>query len=386
MISKCAHPAANPITIHDLRNVAQTITRFSNNLQAMRVEQRDNVEVPFFKDHTLCLREQLLQEVYAEIATTYVYALLDYLTKQGPFTAQFFTGHRFEPLLWEMSVTYDGTVFVVNVASNIYDADFRLREIEYKDCSLYLFETEGSNSVSDYLRRIKHAEFMKVIGLKIPFSLTECPEIECRVPAVTQYLGNQNPYTKEYSIPQVSLSDAVFSKEEFVDAMQYYLSWYCIKVVLSYQTVEGERHEEVVCNTGNISSQDTRYCLYWYANTVIQYMHEHERCALRIYIGTLRIYIGSIDKMEDMIAVDFSIGRDEYDEYEYTVTYLTSPKLSAMTKKEIEHHMRTNIGDYLHEECDMRERMIVSMREIIEKISPLTDADSSAPVTATDSA
>ena len=379
MISKCAHPAANPITIHDLRNVAQTITRFSNNLQAMRVEQRGNVEVPFFKDQALCLREQLLQEVYAEIATTYVYALLDYLTKQGPFTAQFFTGHRFEPLLWEMSVTYDGTVFVVNVASNIYDADFRLREIQYKDCSLYLFETEGSNSVSDYLRRIKHTEFMKVIGLKIPFSLTECPEIECRVPAVTQYLGNQNPYTKEYSIPQVSLSDVVFSKEEFLDAMKYYLSWYCIKVVLSYQTVEGEQHEEVVCNTGNILSQDTRYCLYWYTKNVIDYMHDREGCALRIYIG-------SVDKMEDVIAVDFRTGRDEYNEYEYTVTYLTSPKLSVMSKKEIEQYFKACTEQYLHKECDMQDRMIVSMREIIEKISPRMDADSPAPVTETDSA
>jgi hypothetical protein len=157
------------------------------------------------------------------------------------------------------------------------------------------------------------------------------------------------------------------------------MSWYCIKVVLSYQTVECEHSEEVVCNTGNISSQDTRHCLYLHVNTVIQYMREHEQC-------TLRIYIGSVDKMDDVIAVDFSIGRDEDDEYEYTVTYLTSPKLSAMTKKEIEHHIRTNIGDYLHKECDMRDRMIVSMREIIEKIPPLTVADSSAPVTETDSA
>ena len=379
MLSKCEHPAANPITISELRNVAQTVMRFSNNLQAMQVEQHGKVEVPFFKDYTLCLREQLLQEVYAEIATTYVYALLDYLTKQGPFTAQFFTGHRFEPLLWEMSVTYDGAAFVVNVASNIYDADFRLMEIQYKDCSLYLFETEGSNSVSDYLRRIKHAEFMKVLGLQIPFSLTECPETECCVPAVTQYLGNQNPYTKEYSIPHVSLSDAVFSKEEFVDAMKYYLSWYCIKVVLSYQTVEGEQHEEVVCNTGNILSQDTRYCLYWYTNNVIDYMRDHEEC-------TLRIYIGSVDKMEDVIAVDFRTGRDEDGEYEYEVTYLTSPKLSAMSKKEIEQYFKAYTEQYLHKECDMRDRMIVSMREIIEKIPPITAADSSAPVTETDSA
>ena len=379
MLSKCEHPAANPITIRELCNVAQTITRFSNNLQAMQVEQLDKVEVLFLKDYTLCLREQLLQGVYAEIANMHVYALLDYLTKQGPFTAQFFTGYRFEPLLWEMSVTYDGAAFIVNVASNIYDADFRLREIQYKDCSLDLFETEGSNSVSDYLRRIKHAEFMKVLGLQIPFSLTECPETECRIPAVTQYLGNQNPYTKEYSIPHVSLSDAVFSKEEFVDAMKYYLSWYCIKVVLSYQTVEGKQHEEVVCNTRNILSQDTRYCLYWYTKNVIDYMRDREGCTLRIYIGT-------VDKMDDVIAVDFRTGRDEDDEYEYTITYLTSPKLSAMTKKEIEHHMRTNIGDYLHKECDMQDRMIVSMREIIEKIPLLKDADSSAPVTETDSA
>jgi hypothetical protein len=283
-----------------------------------------------------------------------------------------------------MSVTYDGTAFIVNVASNIYDADFRLRENQYKDCSLDLFETEESNSVSDYLRRIKHAEFMKVLGLQIPFSLTEYPETECRVPAVTQYLGNQNHYTKEYSIPYVSLSDAVFSKEEFVDAMKYYLSWYCIKVVISYQTVEGEHREEVVCNTGNILAQDTRHCLYTNTNNVIDYMRDREGC-------TLRIYIGSIDKMEDAIAVDFRTGRDEdgeyeYTEYEYTVTYLTSSKLSAMTKKEIEHHMRTNIGDYLHKECDTQDRMIVSMREIIEKIPPLTVADSSAPVTETDSA
>ena len=89
--------------------------------------------------------------------------------------------------------------------------------------------------------------------------------------------------------------------------MKYYLSWYCIKVVLSYQTVEC--HEEVVCNTGNILSQDTRYCLYWYTRDVIQYMREHERC-------TLRIYIGSVDKMEDVIAVDFRTGRDEDGEYE----------------------------------------------------------------------
>ena len=74
---------------------------------------------------------------------------------------------------------------------------------------------------------------------------------------------------------------------------------------------------------------------------------------------------------------------DEDGEYEYKVTYLTSPKLSAMTKKEIEHHMRTNIGDYLHKECEMRDRMIISMREIIEKIPPPTVADSSAPVTDT---
>lgn len=379
MLSKCEHPAANPITIRELCNVAQTITRFSNNLQAMQVEQRDKVEVPFFKDYTLCLREQLLQGVYAEIANMHVYALLDYLTKQGPFTAQFFTGYRFEPLLWEMSVTYDGTAFIVNVASNIYDADFRLREIQYKDCSLDLFETEGSNSVSDYLRRIKHAEFMKVLGLQIPFSLTEYPETEYSVPVVTQYLGYQNPYTKEYRIPCVSLSDTVFSKEEFVDVMKYYLSWYCIKVVLSYQTVEGERHEEVVCNTGNILAQDTRHCLYTNTNNVIDYMRDREGC-------TLRIYIGSVDKMEDAIAVDFHTGRNEDGEYEYTVTYLTSSKLSAMTKKEIEHHMRTNIGDYLHEECDMRDRMIVSMREIIEKIPPPIVTDSSAPVTETDSA
>jgi len=108
-------------------------------------------------------------------------------------------------------------------------------------------------------------------------------------------------------------------------------------------------------------------------------MRDREGC-------TLRIYIGSVDKMEDAIAVDFRTGRDEDGEYEYTVTYLTSPKLSAMTKKEIEHHMRTNIGDYLHKECDMQDRMIVSMREIIEKIPPPTVTDSSAPVTETDSA
>lgn len=379
MLSKCEHLAANPITIRELRNVAQTITRFSNNLQAMQVEQRNKVEVPFFKDYTLSLREQLLQEVYAEIANMHVYALLDYLTKQGPFTAQFFTGIRFEPLLWEMSVTYDGTAFVVNVASNIYDADFPLKEIQHTDRSLELFETKGSNSVSDYLHRIKHTIFMRGLQSQIPFSLTEYPETECRVPAVTQYLNNPTPYTKEYSIPYVSLSDVVFSREEFVDAMKYYLSWYCIKVVLSYQTVEGEHREEVVCNTGNILAQDTRHCLYLYANTVIQYMRDREGC-------TLRIYIGSVDKMEDVIAVDFTTGRDEDDEYEYEVTYLTSPKLSAMTKKEIEQHMRTNIGDYLHKECDMQDRMIVSMREIIEKIPPITAADSSAPVTETDSA
>lgn len=379
MISKCAHLAANPITIRDLRNVAQTVARFSNNLQAMQVKQRGNVEVPFFKDYTLCLREQLLQGVYAEIAHIYVYALLDYLTKQGPFTAQFFTGYRFEPLLWEMSVAYDGATFTINVASNIFDADFPLKEIQHTDCSLELFETEGSNSVSDYLRRIKHAEFMSVFHLQIPLSMAEHPETECSVPVVTQYLGYQNLYTKEYRIPYVSLSDAVFSKEEFVDAMKYYLSWYCIKVVLSYQTVEGERHEEVVCNTGNISSQDTRHCLYLYTNNVIDYMRDHEGC-------TLRIYIGSVDKMEDVIAVDFTAGCDEDGEYEYEVTYLTSPKLSAMTKKEIEQYFKACTEQYLHKECDMRDRMIVSMREIIEKITPPTVADSSAPVTDTDSA
>jgi hypothetical protein len=157
------------------------------------------------------------------------------------------------------------------------------------------------------------------------------------------------------------------------------MSWYCIKVVLSYQTVEGEQHEEVVCNTGNISAQDTRYCLYWYTKNVIDYMRDREGC-------TLRIYIGSVDKMEDAIAVDFRTGRDEDGEYEYEVTYLTSPKLSVMSKKEIEQYFKACTEQYLHKECDMQDRMIVSMREIIEKIPPRMDADSPAPVTETDSA
>jgi hypothetical protein len=104
-----------------------------------------------------------------------------------------------------------------------------------------------------------------------------------------------------------------------VEALQYYLSWRCSKVVLYYQTIDGEQCEEVVCNTGNISSQDTRHCLYMYAKDVIYYMHEKEQSMLRIYIG-----------MENVIAVDFSTQRDEDGEYVYDVMYLTSPTLSAM--------------------------------------------------------
>lgn len=378
MIPSCPHPAANPLVIHELRNVAQTVAYFigdyfSNSLQVLQVTRDGKTEVPFNQSGNPCLREQLLQKVYAEIANMHVYALLHYLKEQGPFTVQFFTGHKYNPMSWEMSVTYDGASFEMQVASHIFDADYRLVEIPYEGCLLGLFETEGGNSVLDHLCRIKHAIFMQMLQLQVPLIQADSPPVECNVPAVTQYLGNQNPYSKEYSIPQISLCDSVFSKEEFVEALQYYLSWRCSKVVLYYQTIDGEQCEEVVCNTGNISSQDTRHCLYMYAKDVIYYMHEKEQSMLRIYIG-----------MENVIAVDFSTQRDEDGEYMYDVMYLTSPTLSAMTKSEITQYFRTHIGDYLHEEPDMQDRIILCMKDVITKMPPVTDVDSVAPLTETE--
>jgi len=187
-------------------------------------------------------------------------------------------------------------------------------------------------------------------------------------------LGDQNPYSKEYSIPQISLCDSIFSEKDAMEALQYYLSWRCSKVVLYYQTAEGEQCEEVVCNTGNISSQDTRRCLYMSTKDVLHYMYQYEQCMLRIYIG-----------MENVIAVDISTQRDGDGEYNYDIMYLTSPTLSAMTKSEIKQYFHTHIGDYLHAECDMQDRIILCMKDVITKMPPVTDVDSVAPLTETES-
>jgi len=379
MIPSCPHPAANPLVIRELRNVAQTVAyfigdSFSNNLQVLQVTRDGKSEIPFNQCGDLCLRELLLQKVYAEIANMHVYALLHYLKEQGPFTAQFFTGYKYDPLSWQMSVTYDGALFELHVASQIFDADYRLVEIPYEDCLLERFETEGSNSVLDHLQRIKHALFMQMLQLQIPLMQADSPPVECNVPAVTQYLGDQNPYSKEYSIPQISLCDSIFSEKDAMEALQYYLSWRCSKVVLYYQTADGEQCEEVVCNTGNVSSQDTRRCLYMYTKDVLYYMYQYEQCMLRIYIG-----------MENVIAVDISAQSDGDGAYDYNVMYLTSPTLSTMTKSEIKQYFRTHIGDYLHVEHDMQDRLILCMKDVITKMPSITDVDSVAPLTETDS-
>ena len=378
MISSCPHPAANPLVIRAHRNVAQTVAYFigdyfSNSLQVLQVTRDGKTEVPFNQCGDLCLRELLLQKQYAEIANMHVYALLYYLKKQGPFTIQFFTGWKYNPMSWEMSVTYDGASFELNVASQIPDADYRLVEIPYEDCLLHLFETEGGNSVLDHLQRIKHALFMQMLQLQIPLKQANSPPVECNVPAVTQYLGDQHPYSKEYIIPQVSLYDSIFSEKDAIEFLQYYLSWRCSKVVLYYQTAEGEQCEEVVCNTGNISSQNMRRCLYMYTKDVLHYMYEKEQCMLRIYIG-----------MENVIAVDISMQSDGNGAYEYDIMYLTSPTLSAMTKSEIKQYFRTHMDDYLHKECDMQERIILCMKDVITKMAPVTDVDSVAPLTETE--
>jgi hypothetical protein len=257
----------------------------------------------------------------------------------------------------------------LNVATDAPDVNYSLVEIPYEDCSIELFETEGGNSVLDHLRRIQHTIFMDVLQLKVPMIQADSHPIECRFPVVTQYLGNQNPYTNGYSLPQVSLCESIFSEDDFTDAIRYYLSWHCIKVVISYQTIVGEQHEEIVCGTGNISSQDMRYCLYIYVKEILRYMHKHEQC-------TLRIYIGSVDNVENIIAVDFSTCRDEDGEHEHDIMYLTSPKLSAMTKSDITQHFRTHIREYLHEETEMQDRIMFCIKDVISKMPPPTDVES----------
>jgi len=351
MISLCPHPAADPLSVRELRNVAQMVANFNGTcfsyiLQAMQIERNGTIEVPFDLSHDLCLREELLQTMYADITHMHIYAVLHHLTEKGPYTARFFTGWKHTPLSWELSVTYDGTSFEVRVASRKFDdADYHLVEIPHTTCSLKCFEIEDDHLLP-LLDHMKHLDFMRLLDIEgTPY--VDSPPMIYDVPDDMQY----------NIIPGISLHTPILSDEDFKCAIQYYLSWECSKVVL-YRIIDGEQCMEVVCDTGNISTQDLRESMFTYTEVVLSHMRKYMNCALRIYIGY---------NMEDMFAVEFSMPQENCVYNEYVVRYLTSPKLSAMTESEITEHFHTYIEDYLRYECEMRDRLHQSIKNSMMK-------------------